>query len=69
MQACVDVMSRDSLCLFNSSVLVVVEAGEPSAESNVLVGFDSKHAGDESHIVSGSCICCFCGLEVVYSMR
>ena len=69
MQACVDVMSRDSLCLFNSSGLVVVEAGEPSAESNVLVGSDLHHGGEKSHIVSGSCICCFCWFGVVYSMR
>ena len=38
MQASADVMSRDGLCLFGSSVLVVVEAGEPSAESIVYVG-------------------------------
>ena len=37
-QASADVMSRDGLCLFGSSVLVVVEACEASAESIVYVG-------------------------------
>ena len=34
-QASADVLFRDGLCLFGSPVLVVVEAGEPSAASIV----------------------------------
>ena len=59
-QASADVMSRDGLCLFGSSVLVVVEAGEPSAESIVYVGSVLHDGGERSDNVSVSCISCFC---------
>ena len=59
-QASADVMSRDGLCLFGSSVLVVVEAGEPSAESIVYVGSVLHDGGERSYnIASVTCICCF----------
>ena len=57
-QASADVMSRDGLCLFGSSALVVVEAGEPSAESIVYVGSVLHDGGKRSYIVSVTCICC-----------
>ena len=57
-QASADVMSRDGLCLFGSSVLVVVEAGEPSAESIVYIGSVLHVGGQRSYKVSVTCICC-----------